>query len=152
MAKPISRRNLIQTTARGAAALGLGSLAACSTNAGWKPIVGQTARRTLGANDRIRIAVLGPGDRASSLINEGLDAAPKANCEIVAVCDLWERQRDKAAGKIRQRAGREVAKYRNTEELYAAKDIDAVIIGTPDFSHALLCAEAVRNGKDVYSN
>ena len=39
---------------------------------------------------------------------------------------------------------------RNNEELYSGKDTDAVIISTADFQHALLCAEAVKAGQDVY--
>ncbi len=150
MSELISRRAFVRGAAGGAAGFGLASLAGCASVSGWRPITAQSPRRVLGANDRINVAVLGPGDRASGLIGEFIDASARHNCRIVAVCDLWERQRDIAAGKIKDKAGWDVAKYRNTEELYAAKDIDALIIGTPDFSHALLCAEAVRNGKDVY--
>lgn len=104
----------------------------------------------MGANDRVRVAVLGPGDRAQSLIGDFLKHAPELNMDLVGVCDLWPRQREAQAAKWAEKVGHPIAQYRNTDELYEAKGIDALIIATPDFSHALLCAEAVQNGKDVY--
>jgi predicted dehydrogenase len=133
----MSRRQFVRSAAYGAAGAVLAGRAA-------------SVRGVLGANEQLRIAVLGPGDRASGLMDEVVRDADSQNCRIVAVCDLWGRRRDIAAERLKAAKGWEVAKYRNTDELYAAKDIDAVIIGTPDFSHARLCAEAVRNGKDVY--
>ena len=51
---------------------------------------------------------------------------------------------------MKQKAGMEIAKYRNNDELFPRKDVDAVIISTADFQHALIAADAVRHGMDVY--
>jgi len=108
--------------------------------------------RVLGANDRVRVAVVGPGDRAKdALIPAFAKLAGGLNFEIVAVCDIWNKRRDEGATYIAQKTGgKEPAKARNTDELYAMKDVDAVIIATADFQHAYHCMEAVRAGKDVY--
>jgi predicted dehydrogenase len=133
----LSRRSVMKHALAGAAGAVLASSA-------------RSAKAAVGANERLRIAVLGPGDRAQHLMHQVIDAHEKYNAEIVGVCDLWPRRREDAAGMLKLRAGWDVGQYANKDELYAAKDIDALIIATPDFSHALLCAEAVRNGKDVY--
>lgn len=109
--------------------------------------------RVLGANDRVRVAVVGCGDRMrDALIPSFAKLASDLNFEMVAVCDIWNKRRDEGATYIAQKtsSNKEPAKARNTDELYAMKDIDAVIIATADFQHAYHCMEAVRAGKDVY--
>ncbi|HKS41994.1 MAG TPA: Gfo/Idh/MocA family oxidoreductase, partial [Blastocatellia bacterium] len=115
--------------------------------------------RILGANDRVRVAFVGPGDRArDALIPAFLRLAVELNFEPVAVCDIWNKRRDEGADFVAQKAdelkvplgGEQLAKARNTDELYSMKNIDAVIIATADFQHAYHCIEGVRAGKDVY--
>jgi len=106
--------------------------------------------RPIGANDRVRVAFLGPGDRGRALLREFLVEAKKTNMEMVAVCDLWHRPREIAASMVEKAAQKRPQLCRTTDELYAMKDLDAVIIATPDFAHALHCAEAVKRGLDVY--
>src|SRR5262249_39072718 len=68
-----------------------------------------------------------------------------------AVCDLWKRNRDRGAQLVKDTTGREVRQFAHLEEMLAAKDLDAVIIATPDHAHArqlTLCLEA---GKHVYA-
>jgi predicted dehydrogenase len=133
-----SRRDFIKTATLGTAGVMIGSRAS-------------SYAKVLGANDRVRVAVVGPGDRASdALIPSFLRLANELNFELVAVSDLWKLRRDEAAAKIKQKTGKDVAEARNTDELYARKDIDAVIIATADFQHAYHCMEAVRAGKDAY--
>ena len=133
-----TRRDFIKTATLGTAGVMIGSRAS-------------SYPKVLGANDRVRVAVVGPGDRASdALIPSFLQLANELNLELVAICDLWKLRRDEAAAKIKQKTGKDVTETRNTDELYARKDIDAVIIATADFQHAYHCMEAVRAGKDVY--
>jgi predicted dehydrogenase len=141
-----SRRNFIKSSAAGAAGLAIGSRAS-------------SYARILGANDRIGVAFVGPGDRArDALIPAFLQLAGELNFEPVAVCDIWNKRRDDAADLIVQEAdklklpvaGEQLAKARNTDELYSMKNVDAVVIATADFQHAYHCMEAVRAGKDVY--
>lgn len=138
------RREFIKQTATGAAAVAtLGGYAMGAPK--------MNAARILGANDRVRVAVVGSGDRSMSALVPAFQASAKdLNMELVAVCDIWNYHRDKAAGTVKSKYGLDVAKVRNTDELYARKDIDAVLIGTADFQHAYHCTEAVNAGRDVY--
>ncbi len=140
-----SRRDFIKTTSVAAAGLTLGGLPAYS------------AGRVRGANDRIRVAIVGAGDRMmSSLVPAFMVSAEALNFELVAACDIWKHHRETNTAKIAANAkykakAKDIALARNTDELYAMKNIDAVIIATADFQHAYHATEAVRAGKDVYA-
>ena len=98
--------------------------------------------RIFGANDRIRIAGLGVGGRATYLL--GL-AAKAENTEITAVCDVSEARRAAARDKF---AARQV--FVDYREVLERTDIDGVVIGAPDHWHVPMTVDAVRAGKDVY--
>src|SRR5690606_13218039 len=85
-----------------------------------------------------------------SLIPSMLDHAKQLNFEFTAVSDIWNRRRDEAVAYVKETAGASIATARNNEELYERKDVDAVIISTADFQHALHCKEAVEAGRDAY--
>jgi len=105
----------------------------------------------LGANDRVRVGLVGYSDRTrSSLIPAFLKSADELNFEIVAVSDIWSLRREAGAAHIEKLTGKRPVAVRNNDELYARKDIDAVIVGTADFQHALHGVEAVRAGRDAY--
>ncbi|MEP7272845.1 MAG: Gfo/Idh/MocA family oxidoreductase, partial [Acidobacteriota bacterium] len=108
--------------------------------------------RVLGANDRVRVAIVGAGDRMmSSLVPAFLGQAGAMNFDLVAVCDIWSKRREEVPPAVAKKYGiKEPLKVRNTDELYAMKDVDAVIIATADFQHAQHAIEAVRAGKDTY--
>ena len=130
-----TRREFIQKSALGAAGLTLGA---------------KSYSRILGANDRVRVGIVGFSDRfRSSLAPAFLGQAKDFNFEIVAVSDLWNRRRDEAETYFKAK-GVTIRKARNNDELYSGKDTDAVIISTADFQHALVLAEAVRAGQDAY--
>ena len=105
----------------------------------------------LGANDRVRVGVVGCGDRMkSSLIPAFQESAKELNFELVAVSDLWNRRREEGSAFIQKLSGNAIATARNNDELYARKDVDAVVIATADFQHALHGVEAVNAGRDAY--
>src|SRR5271169_699165 len=106
----------------------------------------------VGANDRVRVALIGAGDRAKgALVPAFQDHAKELNFEFVAVSDIWNRRRDEGAAFIqKQCGGGTIASVRNNDELYARKDVDAVIVATADFQHALHGVEAVQAGRDAY--
>src|SRR5262245_19229532 len=117
-----SRRTFIKTSVAGAAGIAISSRAS-------------SYARILGANDRVQVAFVGPGDRArDALIPAFLRLAGELNFEPVAVCDIWNKRRDEGAEYIAQHAdklhvpiaGEQLAKARNTDELYSMKNIDAV--------------------------
>jgi predicted dehydrogenase len=130
-----SRRDFIQKAALGTAALTLSA---------------KSYSRILGSNDRIRVGIVGYSDRfRASLHPAFMSLANELNFEFTAVSDLWNMRRDAAVAFYKDK-GINIKAYRNNDELYAAKDTDAVFISTADFQHALLCAEAVKAGRDVY--
>jgi predicted dehydrogenase len=109
--------------------------------------------RVLGANDRVRVAIVGASDRTlSSLVPAFQTHAEALNFDLVAVCDIWKKRREETPAELVTKYKiKEPAKVRNTEELYSMKGVDAVIVGTADFQHAYHAIEAVRAGKDVYA-
>jgi predicted dehydrogenase len=108
------------------------------------------ARAVRGANDRLRVAIIGPGTQGTGLMKGFHQFAQEANAELVAVCDLWTRRRDEAAAKVKEASGREPRKFQRFEDLMAMKELDALIIATPDHTHARYLTQAVKAGKDVY--
>ena len=105
----------------------------------------------VGANDRVRVGIIGCGDR----MKEGdlpafQQSAKDMNFQIVAVSDIWSRRREEGAAFIEKLCGNPVDQVRNNDELYARKDVDAVIIATADFQHAYHGTEAVNAGRDAY--
>jgi predicted dehydrogenase len=100
------------------------------------------ARAILGANDRIRVGVIGTGNRSGLLIDQLPEGA-----EIVAVADCY-RQRAEAA-MAKRKANWRI--YDDHRELLDQKDIDGVIVGTPDHARVHCAIHAVQAGKDVYA-
>jgi predicted dehydrogenase len=96
-----------------------------------------------GANDRIRIAVIGTGGRARGLMNL-LKRLP--GNELVSLCDVYE-PRLLQAGEIAGPAATRVTDYRRVLD---DRSVDAVVIGTPDHWHKTMTLDAVAAGKDVY--
>ena len=121
----------------GAAALSLASAAkAGSANQG----------RVIGANDRINVAVIGTGGRGFYVADkfDKYNAIKPNACQIVGVCDVWQR---------RVSNGKERFKCPGTldyREILDRKDVDAVIVATPDHWHAKVALAAMDKGKDVY--
>src|SRR5271165_2180717 len=107
--------------------------------------------RITGANDRVRVGVVGFSDRfRSSLLPAFLENANSLNFEFVAVSDIWDRRREEGKAQISKLSGKNIDAVRNNEELYERKDVDAVMIATADFQHAQHGVEAVRAGRDAY--
>src|SRR6202167_3978619 len=128
--------------------LKIGSAALAATVVPW---TANSYAAIVGANDRVRVALIGGGDRAkSALVPAFHQHAKDVNFEIVAVSDIWSRRREEGAAYIQKLNGGSVAPVRNNDELYARKDIDAVIIATADFQHARHGVEAVNAGRDAY--
>ena len=130
-----TRRDFIQKTALGAAGLTLGA---------------RSYARILGANDRVRVGIVGYSDRfRASLAPAFMSLSGELNFEFTALSDLWSRRREEADSFFKSK-DISLRLARNNEELYEKNDTDAVIISTADFQHALHCAEAVGVGRDAY--
>ena len=123
--RPITRREFTRTLAA------VGTTAALSSF------------RVFGANDRVRLGFIGLGNRGDQV----LDAFRKQNdAEVVAICDIYEPYLEFAAQKI----GTNPKRFKDYRKLLELKDVDAVVIATPDHWHALQTIQACEAGKDVY--
>ncbi len=117
-------------------------------------VSGMTAKsysRILGANDRVRVGIVGFSNRAKgALIPAFMGHCEAQNFELVGVSDIWSRRREEGAAYIKEKSGSEVSTWRNNEEMYEQNEIDAVIISTADFQHALHAVQAAEAKKDAY--
>lgn len=134
-----SRRDFIKKTAQGTAAIAISSL-----------IPGMSAKsyaNIMGANDRIRIGMMGVNSRGLALAS---NYAKQANCEIVSVSDVDSRAADKcieSVFKIQQIRPKAVPDFRKALE---NKDMDALVVAAPDHWHAPAAILAAKAGKHVY--
>ena len=114
----------------------------------------QSARsyaKIVGANDRVRVGVVGCGDRMKQGDIPAFQVSAKEmNFEIVAVSDIWKMRREDGAAFIQKLFGNKIDPVPNNEALYSRKDIDAVLIATADFQHAQHGIQAVQAGCDAY--
>jgi predicted dehydrogenase len=99
--------------------------------------------RVLGANDRVGVGYIGLGNRGDQVHDAFLE---HGDAQTVAICDLREDYLDLAARKSRGNPVR----HRDYRKLLESKDVDAVVISTPDHWHALMFIDACNAGKDVY--
>ena len=99
--------------------------------------------RVLGANDRVRIAGIGTGGRGHYLLSI---VKKVEGTELVALCDVYEPRRLRA----RENLAPEAQEYGDYRQVLDRKDIDAVIIGSPDHWHTRMTIDSVQAGKDVY--
>ncbi|MFI5192827.1 MAG: Gfo/Idh/MocA family protein [Chitinophagales bacterium] len=108
-------------------------------------------KRIIGANDRVRVGVVGFSDRHRSAHMPCFMNHYKAfNFDVVAVSDIWSRRREEGAVKWKEKMQHDVVACRNNEEMYNKKLVDAVFVSTADFQHATHAAEAVNAGCDAY--
>lgn len=136
-----SRRTFIRQSALTASGLALGAHVFSASSYG----------RIIGSNDRVRVGVIGFSDRhRQSHLPCFLEHYKELNFDIVGVSDIWKLRRETGAAAWKKAMGHDVKAFRNNEELYASKSVDAVFISTADFQHAQHTIEAVKAGCDAY--
>ena len=123
--KPLTRRQFTQTLAVAGTATALSQF------------------RVLGANERVRLGFIGVGNRGDQVLDAFLK---QSDAEVIAVCDIYPPYLDFAARK----AGTNPKQFADYRRLLDLKDVDAVVISTPDHWHALQTIHACAAGKDVY--
>lgn len=106
---------------------------------------------TLGKNapsNRVNLALIGAGGRGSGLLN---DFSKVENARVVAVCDCFQDRRERLRDALNQTyKDTSVTAYADFREALARKDIDGVIVATPDHWHVPIAIAAARAGKDLY--
>jgi predicted dehydrogenase len=137
----VSRRDFIKSTAVGAAA----------ASAAASMFTVPASARALGANDRIRVGFIGTGGRCQAHINTVLQMQAEGKpVQAVAVCDVYNKNRETSAAKIKNRGGNDPLVTGDYREVLENPDVDVVCIATPDHWHAKQTIEAMQAGKDVY--
>ena len=104
---------------------------------------GIPAVNVLGANESLRVGCIGTGGRCRHLMRS---LATIPNVTIAAVCDIYDLHLEEG----RKLAAADCITTKNYKELLGRKDIDAVLIGTPDHWHAPITLDAMAADKDVY--
>jgi len=136
-----SRRKFLKQSALLSTGVYLGSLGFSAKSYG----------RIIGANDRVQVGVVGFSDRfRSSLLPSFLHHNKELNFDIVAVSDIWKLRREEGQAHLAAKFDHAVTACRNNDELYQLKNLDAVIVSTADFQHALHAIEAVNANCDAY--
>lgn len=130
MTNLVERRSFLQAMTLGAGA------AATWTARSYAAIVG--------SNERLRLGVIGCGGMANSHMNALLQMKETDNVEIGAVCDVYQKRLESAAQKT---GGKPFARY---QELLSQKDLDYVLIATPEHWHHRMTIDALEAGKHVY--
>ncbi len=138
--KRMTRRGFLKQTSAAAAAMGLGS---------WiRPRTALSAERTIGANDRIVVGLIGSGGMGTVNMRAVM-ASP--NTHIAALCDVAEFRIKAAAEHTKaQPGGPAKGIYSDYQPMLDDKDIDAVIIATPDHWHHRVFIDCIAAGKHVY--
>src|SRR5258708_3884523 len=131
-----TRRHFLQQTSAVAGGVGLG-LGLNST----------LIARSRGANDRIALGLIGCGNMGRHNLRQLMALQ---GVEAAAVCDVDATHLENAAGDVTKTGRPAPKKFKDFRQLLEQKDIDAVIIGTPDHWHAIPFIAACEAGKDIY--
>jgi Predicted dehydrogenases and related proteins len=135
----MDRRDFIQKSAMTAATLGL------------SPLVGGSYQSVFGQNapsNKVKVALIGCRSMGWDNLNTFLDY-PQVEC--VALCDVDDEWLNKRAADVEKKSGKKVPHlYKDWRKVIDNKDVDAVIIGTPEHWHCLPTIFACQAGKDVY--
>ncbi len=127
----ISRRRFVQSSLATTTALAAG------------PAIG----RVLGANDKINVACIGVNGRGDGVMRV---FASQKDVAITHICDISKNILDTRATAIERQSGKRPATTIDYETVLKAKDVDAVMIATPEHWHAIMAIRACQEGKDVY--
>lgn len=142
----LSRREFIKTTGISAAGLAAGSLLTelpSARAAVRTPISG----KIIGANDRILYGFIGIGGMGSSHVSIIKGFSDTENVAVAGLCDVYEKRRR----MVREKTGLPDSQvYGDYRRLLERKDIDVVVVATPDHWHARIAIEAMQSGKHVY--
>ena len=128
----------------------LGKSAAAVAAGAVLPHTALSYSRIPGANDRISLAHVGIGSRGRDLDLIASKLKSSHNVEMTAVCDLWKVNREKAVATNTGYYGRAPRATQNIDELLALKEVDAVLISTPEHSHSPILKMVAEAGKDGY--
>lgn len=135
----VTRRTFIEKSTRGGAALMVGGML--------PNISAKSYNNIIGSNERIRVAVIGVNSRGRAL---AMNFANQRNCEVSYVCDVDTRANERCAAAVSKAQTTRPQLESDFRRLLEYKDVDAVVIATPDHWHAPMTIMACDAGKHVY--
>ena len=142
----VSRRGFLETA-------GLATGAVVASGAFAHPAIGKVK----GANEKINFAILGPGGRAQAHIGVLLGMKDEGkHVDIIGVADVWDgneavkRGLYPSAKRCKLNPDDKDKVTKDYRKLLDCKDVDAVVVATPDHWHGKMCVDALEAGKDVY--
>src|SRR5436305_6829762 len=112
------------------------------TAAGTAALLAYPPASVLGANDRVRVGMIGVGARGQDLLKQLL-AVP--NAQLVAVADIYSRRRDEAQHLVPG-----IQTFADHQRLLDMKDLDGIIVASPLHLHARHFLDTIAAGKDLY--
>ncbi len=125
-----------------------GFVGAVGATAGASTILGAPSASTAAPpSEKIRLVLIGAGSRGNQLLDSFL---PQNDVEIVGVADVDDQHAAKTAERVKKAKNNQPDAARDYRSMLDRKDVDGVIIATPDHWHALPAIQAVLAGKDVY--
>ncbi len=110
-------------------------------------ISAKSYRKIIGSNERINIAFQGLGRRIPGLMSGAL---AYKNIEVSYLCDVMDNQIKKASERYFNLTGKTTKSEKNIHRIFEDKDVDAIIMATPDHWHAYGACKAMESGKHVY--
>ncbi len=128
----------------------LGKSAAAIAGSAVLPRTAFSYENIVGANDRISLAHVGIGSRGRDLDLIASKLKTSHHVEMTAVCDLWSVNRAQAVATNSGYYGRAPRAVQHVEELLAMKDVDGVLISTPEHTHSPILKLVADAGKDAY--
>jgi len=134
-----SRRKFIKKTAAGTTAILAGGVL--------PGFSAESYRRIIGANDRIRVSVMGVNSRGTALAK---NFARQESCEVAHICDVDTRAIEACQAAVSERQALIPEAITDIRKSLENKDIDALVIAAPDHWHAPASLMAMRAGKHVY--
>jgi len=143
--KGLSRREFIKAAGATAAGVVVGSLITDAAQAA--AAAAPASSRVIGANDCINYAVIGVGGMGNGHLHTLKSMAEEQNARVGAICDVWEKRRQRARAALRLPHS---WTYKDYRKLLERNDIDVVVIATPDHWHAPIAIDAMESGKHVY--
>lgn len=124
-------------------------LAVSGAAAGAMAFSARSYARILGANDRLRIGMIGCGGMAGNHLEALIKMKEEDNIEIVSVCDVYGKRAKSFQAKIQQ-AGGSASMTQEYRDVLDRSDIDKLVIATPEHSHAHITLDALDAGKHIY--
>lgn len=132
----MNRRKFLSSTALSTAGMGMAGIFPSTSWSG-----------KIAPSDNLNVALIGCRNMGFGILQHHL-SNPGINC--VAMCDIDESVLNERAGEVKKKFNQSPKLYKDFRRMLQQKDIDAVIIGTPDHWHCLMTVYALQAGKDVY--